>query len=104
CGGGRVRVDGAGGEGVGPGCGRLVPRVQVDKHVDLPAGQVDLVRVVTGRAALANPHAVHRDVDLVRIERGGGGTNRGEDPAPVRVVAEERALDQVVAGDRPGDL
>jgi hypothetical protein len=27
-----------------------------------------------------------------------------EDPAPVRVVAEERRLDQVAAGDRAADL
>ena len=40
----------------------------------------------------------------VRVEGGAGRADRGEHPAPVGVVAEDRALEQVVAGDRPGDL
>ena len=63
-----------------------------------------LDRSSAGRAAPADPHAVDRDVDLVRLERGRRRADRGEDPAPVGVVAEERGLDQVVAGDRPADL
>ena len=59
-------------------------------------------------SAAAPPRQTHTPLiatsTLVRLERRGGGADRGEDPAPVRVVAEQRGLDQVVAGDRPADL
>src|SRR5690606_27514987 len=42
-------------------------------------------------------------VDAVGVERGVGGADRGEDPPPVGVVAEQRGLDQVVAGHGPAD-
>ena len=38
------------------------------------------------------------------VEGRRGGADRGEDPAPVGVPAEDGALEQVVAGDRAGDL
>src|SRR5207245_8966505 len=46
----------------------------------------------------------HRYVHSGRIEHGGGGADGGQDPAPVRVVAEHRALEQVAPGDRPADV
>jgi len=78
--------------------------VQIHVYQNFPVAQVDLGAVVTGGTAPAHGHPVDADVQLVGVVRGGGGTDGAEDPAPVRVVAEERALDQVVAGDGAADL
>ena len=75
-----------------------VAGVQVDVDGDLAAGEVDALARVADRAAAADRDAVDRDVDLVGLERGVGGADRGEHPAPVGVVAEQRRLEQVVAG------
>ena len=52
----------------------------------------------------ADLDAVERDVEVERVERGGGGADGGQDPAPVRVAAEHGALEQVAARDRAADL
>ena len=68
------------------------------------SGRSTSVAVLADAAARADPHAVDRDVEPVRVEGGPGGADRGEHPAPVGVVAEDGALEQVVAGDRAADL
>src|SRR4051794_38158724 len=78
--------------------------MQIHVYQNLPVGQVDLGPVVAGGTAPAHGDTVDAHVDPVGVERGRGGTDRAEDPAPVRVVAEERALDQVVAADGAADL
>src|SRR3954469_4625123 len=78
--------------------------MQIHVYQNLPVGQVDLGPVVAGGTAPAHGDTVDAHVDPVGVEPGGGGTDGAEDPAPVRVVAEERALDQVVAGDGAADL
>ena len=92
------------GEVVGPDRDGLVPGVQVDEDVHLARGEVDEGAVLAHAARAAHLHAVDRDVELVRVEGSPGRAHGGEHAAPVGVVAEDRALEQVVAGDRPGDL
>ena len=55
-------------------------------------------------AGAAHPDAVHRHVQGCGLEGGPGRADGGEDAAPVGVVAEDRALEEVVAGDGAGDL
>src|SRR3712207_6942020 len=50
----------------------------------------------------ADLHPVEADVDVLDRERHVGGADAGEHPAPVRVLAEDRALEQVAAGDAAG--
>ena len=79
--------------------------VQVDDDGDRPAGQVDAL-------ARSSPIAPPRQTQTPLIatstwsalERGVGGADRGQHPAPVGVVAEQRGLEQVVAGARPADV
>ena len=53
-----------------------------------------------GRRPPADPDAVHRDVEVGGVEGGPRRADAGEDAAPVGVVAEDRGLEQVAAGDR----
>src|SRR5690606_28601121 len=78
--------------------GRVRPGGQVDGDGDVPGAQVHLGPVVPGGAAAADPHAVDGHVDPVRLEDRVGGADRGDDPAPIRVLPVDRALEQV----RPG--
>ena len=55
-------------------------------------------------AVSADLHAVEGDVDAVRLEVSAGGADRREHPAPVGVLAEDRALEEVAAGDRSAHL
>src|SRR5450759_1370364 len=78
-------------EVVGPHGGALVTGVQVDQHVHLPGGHVHQGTVLVRTAALAHLDPVDRDIELVRLERGPldrHGPDGGDDPPPVRVVAE----------------
>src|SRR5690606_19367606 len=80
-----------------------VAEAEADLDEDVRALQVGRGPVARGRAAPAEQHAVDRDVDLVGVDLGVGVPDGGRDPAPVRVGAEQRRLDQVVAGHRAGD-
>jgi hypothetical protein len=77
--------------------------VQVDGDGHRGCAEVHLGAILRGGAGPAHPHAVDRDVDRVGFEERVRGAHGGEDAAPVRVVAEQRGLDQVVAGDRAAD-
>src|SRR6266487_5445881 len=48
-----------------------------------------------GDAVAADDDTVVRNVDGLRIERRAGGSELGEDPAPIRVGAVERALHEL---------
>ncbi len=61
-------------------------------------------RGVAGRPAATHLDAVDGDVEVVGVEGGRGRADGGQHPAPVGVVAEQRALEQVVPRDRPADL
>src|SRR5690606_18684882 len=66
---------------------------------------VDLGAVAVGAAAAAHLHAVDGDGEVLDGEGGDGlghAAGRRDDPAPVGVVAEDRGLDQVGAGDLAG--
>jgi hypothetical protein len=78
-------------------------RLQVDEHVRRTRREVDLLARAVGTGA-AQTHAVEADVDGVRVEGCLGRADRGEHAPPVRVVAEDRRLEQVVAGDRAPHL
>ena len=67
------------------------------------AGQVDLGAVLGRGAVAADPDAVERDRELLGLEGGVGGADRGQHPAPVGVLAVDGALEQVAAGHRPAD-
>ena len=81
------------------------PALQVDVMTYLAAGQVDERR---GRRP-ARPSR-QTQTPLMATSRSSGskaaarGADRGEHPAPVGVLAVDRALEQVAAGDGPGDL
>src|SRR4051812_28083482 len=79
------------------------PEPQLDVHQDLLAGQVGGGAVAGGHPAVAEQRAVDGDVEQLRVHVGVAVADRGGDPAPVRVRAEQRGLDQAVAGDGAGD-
>ena len=60
-------------------------------------------RSSAGGAVPADPDAVDGHVQLVRLEDRAGGADRGQHAAPVRVLAVDRALEQVAPGDGPAD-
>ena len=67
------------------------------------------VRSTVPRSAAAAPPRQTLTPFIATSSRSGSnaarrGADRGEHPAPVRVVAEQRALEQVVAGDAAADL
>ena len=62
-----------------------------------------LDRSSPGAAVAADPDAVDGDVQPVRLERRVGGAHRGQDPAPVRVLPGDGALEQVGPGHRAAD-
>src|SRR4051794_20220295 len=101
CGVRRVLVHVGDGQVVRPDRRLLETGVQVDVDGDGPAGEVDALARIADRAAPADGDAVDGDVDAVGLERGVGGADRGEDPAPVGVVTEQRGLEQVVARAGP---
>ena len=70
----------------------------------LAAGQVDERAVVTDASGPADLDAVHRHVEGGRVEGGPGRADGREHPPPVGVVAEDGALEEVVARHRPRDL
>src|SRR4051812_7801070 len=84
----------------GPGLARL----EVDGHADLALLQVDAGGVLGRGGGAADPHAVHRHVEVGGVEGRVGGADGGEHPAPVRVLAVDRGLEQRAAGDRAADL
>src|SRR5882757_10306863 len=92
------------GEVVGPDRGGVLAGVQLDTDVHSSAGQVDELARVAGRALAADGDAVDGDVQVVRVEGSARRTDGGEDASPVGVVAEQRALEQVVPGDGSSDL
>src|SRR5262249_3756919 len=65
--------------------------------------QVYLGPLVAGRAAPAHPDAVDRDVQPVGVEYRVGGADGGQHAPPVRVLAGDRALEQVAPGYRAAD-
>ncbi len=92
------------GEVVGPDGGPFDAGLQVDGDADLAAAQVDQRAVLGRRGVAADPDAVDGDVEVGRVERGGGGADGGEDAAPVRVLAEDGRLEQGGPGDAAADL
>ena len=91
------------GEVVGPDRGRLVAR-RAGRRGRAPRAPVRSTRapVLADPAGAADLDAVDRDVRAVGVEGGPGRADGGQDAAPVGVVAEDRALEEVVAGDRRG--
>ena len=89
------------GQVVGP-YGRLgIASVQVDVDMHLPRRHVHLGPVAAGLAAVADAHAVDVHGHPVRVVRRHGFGNRAQgadDAAPVRIVARDRALEQVRCG------
>src|ERR1035437_9848306 len=92
------------GEVVGPDRRLLGAGVEVDGDVYLARAQVDQRPVRADRAARADHHAVERHVELLGLEGGLRRTDRRDHATPVRVVAGDRALEQVRARDGSGDL
>src|SRR5918999_3987104 len=80
-----------------------VAEAERDLDEDVRALEVGGGPVAGGHAALAEQHAVDRDVDPVGVDGGVGVPDGGGDAAPVRVRAEEGRLDEAVAGHGPGD-
>src|SRR5699024_9111309 len=76
---------------------------EVDDDVDA-AFEGHAFRVLIGSRGLADLDAVDRDVDGGGVEVRRGGSHLSDDAAPVRVLAEERGLEQGRAGHRAGDL
>ena len=88
---------------VGGADGRLAATdAEVDGDVDVGAGQVDLARTRRADAVDADRRAVERHGDPIRIQLDRRHPDGGQHPAPVRVGAEQRGLDQAVAGDDAG--
>ncbi len=84
--------------------GAAVAGMQLDADLHDAPGQVDQLARLARRTAPADLDAVDPHVELVRVEGRLRRADRREDASPVRVVAEQRALEQVVAGDRPADV
>src|SRR5215467_12146774 len=95
----RVLVDILGGEICRLDSGYVVTRGQIDGDGDLAWPQVHCRPIGAGRASLADPDTVDRDAELIGLECCCGGADGREDPAPVRVFAMDRALQQIAAGD-----
>jgi len=72
--------------------------------VHLAPGQVDERAVRAHSPGAAHLDAVHRHVEQVRVEGGTRRADGGQDPTPVGVVAEDGALEEVVACDGAGNL
>ena len=101
-----VLVDVGVGQVVGPDGGASAsPALRSTIDVHLAAGEVD-----QRRGPRPAPPARQTQTPFIAtssvggVEGGRGGADRGEHPAPVGVVAEDRALEQVAAGDAAGDL
>src|SRR3954451_5747779 len=92
------------GQVVGPDRGAGVSGLEVDGDADVAGRQVDGGGVGGGGGLAADPDAVHRDVEVGRVEGGAGRPDAGQDPTPVGVVAVDRGLEQVAARDRAADL
>src|SRR5665647_2067807 len=100
----RVLVDVVVGQVIGPDGRRLLPCVQVHHDVHLPSQHVDQRSVLADPSRSAHLYSVDGHVQGRRLKRGPSRPDRREDTAPVRVAAEDRTLEQVVAGDRTTDL
>src|SRR3954470_7663458 len=77
-------------------------QAELDVHQDLLARQVRRGAVAGGDAAVAEQRAVDRDVEQLGVDVGVAVADGRGHPAPVRVGAEQRGLDQAVAGDGAG--
>src|SRR5690606_11581020 len=86
---------------VGPDRRRFPARLEVDGHGHRAVGEVDGIPGFARFTAPADPYTVEGDVQCSRLERGLGGSHRGEDASPVRVLAVYSGLEQVASGDRP---
>ncbi|SIJ87190.1 Uncharacterised protein [Mycobacteroides abscessus subsp. abscessus] len=76
--------------------------MEVDDDVDL-AAEDHLGGVGVRSRGSADLGAVDRDVDRRRVEVRRGGPDLGDDATPVGVLAEDRGLEEVRPGHRPGD-
>ena len=92
------------GEVVGVDRREGVADLQIDQDMGGARRQVDVFTRPVGAAGGAYAHTVHRHVHVVGVERGIGGADRGEHAPPVRVLAEDGGLEQVVASDRATHL
>src|SRR5699024_303385 len=75
----------------------------VDDDVDA-AFEGHALRVLIGSRGLADLDAVDRDIDGRGVEVRRGGADLSDDATPVRVLAEDRGLEQGRTGHGPGDL
>ena len=90
------------GQVVGPHGRFGLAGVEVDVHPHFARGHIDLGAITPGAASLADAHAVDVDINMRRVEWCDTRRNRAqraEDAAPVRVVAADRAFEQVRCGD-----
>ena len=81
---------------------RCVTDAEVDRHVDVGAGQVDLAGAGRTHPVDAHRRTVERHTDPIRVEGDRRHADGGQHPPPVRVGAEQRGLDQAVAGHGAG--
>jgi hypothetical protein len=77
---------------------------QINLHVHIVITQVNEFAGIADGAASADLHAVEGDVDAVRLEVSGGGSNGSQDSTPVGILAEDRAFEEVAASYCPTDL
>ena len=78
--------------------------MKVDHHVAFPGAQIHQGPILPEAARASDLNPIHDDIQRGRVENGRSGADGGEHPAPVGVVAEDRTLEEIVAGNRPGDL
>ena len=83
---------------VGPdgGCGQA--RVEVDLDGNFAGSQINQVPGIADATVAADLDPVDTDVDLIRIKDGVGGTNSGQNTAPVGVITKDGGFEQVGPG------
>lgn len=77
---------------------------QVDLDVHIVSAQVDELPRFADGAVPTDLYAIEGDVDAIRFEVRGSGSDRCQNPPPVGVLPKNRAFEQVAARDRPADL
>ena len=76
---------------------RRVTGAQMDVDTHLTASHVDQVPILADTPTAAYPDAIDRDVDKPGLERCARRADRRQHATPVRILAVNRALEQVAA-------
>src|SRR6185437_7736128 len=78
--------------------------VQVDRDGHYAPGEIDPIPWLPRRARPTHLDTVDAHIEPVWLERRRSRADCRQDPAPVWIVAEQRALEQVVSRDGSTDL